>query len=307
LNQTFAIGLDLGGTKILGLLVDKKGEILKRHEIATPAGNAEALLQALGQVAAVLKDHCLDQYQAAPMGLGIGAPGPLNPQTGVIYTMPNLPGVENLPLAARLEDLSGLETRLENDANAALLGEVYFGAADHAQDAVMFTLGTGVGGAVFAGGKMIHGRRGSAGEFGHITVEFDPGRPCGCGRTGCLETVASGTAVSAIVRESDIDAQDSREFLSLLIRGDAAASRVLDRIITGLVRACSALINALNPELIVIGGGFGTALFEFIHDKLIEKLRYECFEIAYQELKIRPAKLGNLAGAMGAASLFLRQ
>lgn len=305
MSNSLALGVDLGGTKILGLIVDETGHIHGEQSVPTPVGDAESLLQALTGLVNKLTRQCEDEALGTILGLGVGAPGPLNPSEGLIYTMPNLPGMDNYPLAEALSQRTGLSTRLENDANAALLGEVFFGAAKGHQDAVMLTLGTGVGGAVYAAGQMVHGDRGSAGELGHITVEWDEPRLCGCGRRGCLETVASGTAVNAMMAESDLNGDSSRDFLTLLAAQDPGAKKLLDRVIQGLCRACSCLINTLNPKSLVIGGGFGTALFEFLQPPLMDALKNQCFEIAYRDLQIHPAKLGNLAGAMGAASPFL--
>ncbi|MDF1666952.1 MAG: ROK family protein [Planctomycetota bacterium] len=305
MSNSLALGVDLGGTKILGLIVDQQGKIHGEQSLPTPIGSADFLLDALSTVVKKLTQQCAEEKLGTILGLGVGAPGPLNPKDGLIYTMPNLPGMENYPLAKELTQRTGLETRLENDANAALLGEVYFGAAKGHSDAVMLTLGTGVGGAVFAAGQMVHGDRGSAGELGHITVEWDSPRRCGCGRLGCLETVASGTAVSAILKESTLQGESGRDFLDLLVAKDPGANKILDRVVQGLSRACSCFINTLNPKSIVIGGGFGSALFEYLHRPLSEALKKQCFEIAYRDLQIHPAKLGNLAGAMGAASPFL--
>ena len=304
MSKNFAVGVDLGGTKILGMIVDSLGQIHAQESVATPVGDASALIQAISDLVQRLKTSS-EELAAKIQGLGIGAPGPLNPDEGVIYTMPNLPGIENFPLAKEIETQTGFKTRLENDANAALLGEVSFGAARGDRDAVMLTLGTGVGGAVYAAGQMVHGHRGSAGELGHITVEWENPRRCGCGRLGCLETVASGTAVSAMMKESELPGDSSRDFLALLEESNAGAEALLGRVVQGLSRACSCLINTLNPKSIVIGGGFGSALYPFLESSLMSALKDQCFEIAYRDLEIHPAKLGNLAGAMGAASPFL--
>jgi glucokinase len=307
LSERLALGLDLGGTKILALAVDHLGTIHARQERATPIGDTNTLLTAMSDLVMALCDDCQKKQLGALAGLGVGAPGPLNPAEGLVYTMPNLPGIENFPLAKELESLVGLPTRLENDANAALLGELRFGAAKGCQDAVMLTIGTGVGGAIYGNGQILHGFKGSAGELGHITVEWDDPRRCGCGRMGCLESVASGHSVSILVKESTMDAHDSRGFLSLLEVQDASAMDLLYRVKRALLRACSILVNALNPQSIVIGGGFGTALFDFFGESLKNEMASHCFEIAHRHLQIRPAELGNLAGAMGAASLFLGQ
>lgn len=296
-----ALGIDLGGTKILALLVREDGHVLARLQRPTPAQEGrQALLESLQGIAQEL----LDQHpQQNVVGIGIGAPGPLDPETGLVHSMPNLAGMDNFALGPWLEEALARPVRLENDANAALLGELAFGCAQGQQHTLMLTLGTGVGGAVFSHGRIIHGACGAAGELGHITVA-DNGRSCGCGRLGCLETIASGPSVAARVQALGLG-ESSQDWLSALNSDDnnrrKKALELKDELVTGLGRALSILVNILNPTSCIIGGGLGAAAFPVLEAKLLSYVRRESFPMAGASFGLKAASLGNDAGALGAA------
>ena len=194
---------------------------------------------------------------------------------------------------------------LENDANAALRGELAFGAGRGHRNALLFTLGTGVGGALAIHGELVAGVTGAAGELGHIIVE-PGGRRCGCGHRGCLETVASGRAVGAIGREDGVtEDEDAAAVLRAAAADHVAAQQVLNRAGRALGQALAGLVNAVNPSICLIGGGFGTAAFERLETPIRDELVKGCFAIAHEALELKVAALGNDAGALGAASAAL--
>jgi glucokinase len=226
--------------------------------------------------------------------------------------MPNLgEGWRRFPLRARLEGALGKKVHVENDANAAMQGEAWIGAAAGANDAVLLTLGTGVGGGIIAGGRLIRGARGVGAELGHIVVA-DTSHPCGCGGRGCLEQFASGTAVGRAAAEALAAggkgtlaalgrAPTAHDVLAAARGGDALARKIIDHAGRMLGVGLVTIVHALNPEVIVLGGGFGSAGFDVLAPIAERELRSRSFEASLEGLRITAALLGAEAGAVGAA------
>jgi len=195
----YSIGVDLGGTNLRIAALDEKGQLLEKVTLGVQVFLGrdhviDAMCDAISHLIAKYKDS------AILAGIGIGVPGIIDMKTGMLRESPNLPGWAEFPVHAEIERRLGTRVILENDANAAALGEKWLGAARHVQDMAMLTLGTGVGGGLVIGGKVWHGMTGMAGEFGHMTLDAE-GVPCKCGSRGCLEVYASATAVVRMARE----------------------------------------------------------------------------------------------------------
>ena len=201
LSDKWIVGVDLGGTTTKLAFLTMAGEIVHKWEI--PTDNSDEGQNITQNIATAIKEKLeeLGQTKNKAIGIGMGAPGPVNYETGVILNVVNLGWKENYPLKDSLEAATSLPAAIENDANCAAMGEMWKGAGDGAKDLVCVTLGTGVGGGVIAGGNIIQGINGAAGEIGHITSIPNGGAPCNCGKTGCLETVASATGIVRMAKE----------------------------------------------------------------------------------------------------------
>jgi glucokinase len=309
------IGVDMGGTKILAAVVQGDGKILGSAKRRTRAelGPDEVIARVSETVhqAAKSADISLADIRA----IGIGAPGPLDPHTGIVFHTPNMPGWNHVPLGERLSGLLGIPVFVENDVNIGTLGEYVMGAGRGTRDMVGIFVGTGVGGGIILDGQLRGGARHAAGEVGHMVVAAG-GPYCGCGRQGCLEAVASRTAIE---RDLKAGIQNGRENLLTRIEG-----RQLKRMTSGVLaqawaEGCpltrevlsraqwylglhaAAIVNLLDPEMLVYGGG----LIEALGDRFLEPVRVVARQhYIYREgapVRIVTAKLGDEAGVLGAA------
>jgi len=282
------IGLDLGGTKILSGLVDRDGTVVSEREVDTPGESQDAVLAALD--AAV--EELLDDHVAA---IGYGIPARLERSTGLILKAVNLP-LANVDLVARSKERYGLPVGVENDGSVAALAEWKRGAGRGAMNLVMLTLGTGVGGGIVVDGRLFR----NWAELGHVVVQ-EGGPPCACGGRGHLEGFASGQAADRIARDlygSDADAQT---LIAKATDGDEAARDAFARIGESLGAAIGSLVNIFDPELVVIGGGFGAAAGELVLGPAREAARREAMPPADETLRVVSAELGAEAGLVGAA------
>jgi len=305
--SNFSIGVDLGGTNLRIAAVDGQGNLMEKVTLATRTvlGRDQVLNEMCGAIRRVS-----DKYKASAtlLGVGIGVPGIIDMDTGMMREPPNLPGWADYPVRAEIEKRLGAPVILENDANVAALGEKWLGAGRNVADMAMLTLGTGVGGGVILGGKIWHGITGMAGEFGHMTGEPE-GQPCGCGNRGCLEQYASATAVVRMAQEAiasgdapglaqaaDSDVEFSaQEIYRLAIQGDEGARRIFRRAGRALGISLATLINGLNLEMYVIGGGVSSA-WEAFSPAIFAELRQRC--MVY--VATAPADpLGSSSGASG--------
>jgi glucokinase len=308
-----AIGIDIGGTKILGALVDDAGNVSHELRVPSPAQDPDKMVE----VVAGLINQLLDLADQPVIGAGVAAAGFIDAQQSTILYAPNL-NWRNEPLRDRIASQVSCPVIIENDANAAGWAEFKFGAGREFTDMVMLTLGTGVGGAVIASGQLLRGGFGIAGELGHITV-VDDGRLCGCGRRGCIEQYGSGTAVLRAARklaESDGPAGTRLRELAVntgeltglgvyqaLLEGDVGAQQVVDEAGSYLGRAMASLTAVLDPQVFVIGGGLSEA-----GEKILGPIR-ESFSKSIPARGFRPeaqvlaAHFSNQAGVIGAADL----
>ncbi len=320
-KRQLTIGIDIGGTKVAGGLVTEKGRLARSMEVPTLAD--KGLKTSLGQVMGLitrLLDHAGGKENLR--GIGICAPGPLNPKTGIVICPPNLPGWRDVPLARLVTERFGLPTLVENDANAAGLAEVLIGAASGCQDIFYVTVSTGIGTGIIIDRKIYHGKNGVAGEGGHVVVDCNSPYVCGCGTRGCIEAIASGPGMARRARVRLEQEQAAASLLRTLSggnpgsitpkmiaaaarRGDPVARSVLDETGFYLGVWLGAMVSLFDPEAIVIGGGvsqIGKPLFDKIRETIPN---YTINRDVVSTLPIVPAKLQRDVGVFGAASLFL--
>lgn len=306
-----AIGIDIGGTKIAGALVDAEGQIVLEERVPSPAGDPEAMVDAVvGLIERLSANHEV-------IGAGVAAAGFIDADQSTIIYAPNI-SWRNEPFKAKLEAKLSIPVIIENDANAAGWAEYKYGAGRGYKHMVMLTIGTGVGGAVIADSRMLRGGFGIAGELGHIRVVPD-GLLCGCGQHGCLESYASGSALlraakelassgdpeGARLREIEVEAGKltGLEVYQAILEGDAGALRILGDLGSWLGQAIGSLVAVLDPEVVVIGGGVSAAgdlLLNPIREAYLAHLPARGYR---PELKIAAAEFVNDAGVVGAADL----
>ncbi len=310
--MNYAIGIDLGGTNVKAGGVDKKGKILFKTSLPTEAEKGyEHVVSQIEQAIEIVIEK-----KGKPNGIGVGAPGVVDFKTGEVKSPPNLPGWERVNLKKILEKKFKLRAVIENDANAAAIGEYIYGAGGKTGNFIMVTLGTGVGGGIFFGGKLFRGETGGAGEIGHITINYR-GRQCNCGSYGCIEAYVGNSRIVADTKKKIKIAENSVLLelldgdLSLLTPkiifdaaklGDEFSREVIAQIGEMLGAALASAINLLDISTVIIGGGvsgFGKFLFEplraSVKNRVLAPLR--------PRVKILRSKLGNDAGLKGAASL----
>ncbi|HUJ54709.1 MAG TPA: ROK family protein [Gaiellaceae bacterium] len=289
-----AIGVDLGGTKILAGIVTRDGRVVRRHERATPQDSQEHVVSELEAAVAEL----LDDSVAA---VGFGAPSPIDRERGVVVRCVNLP-LENAPLRDHMRDRFGLPVGLDNDANAAAIGEWRAGAGRRVDDLVMLTLGTGVGGGVIAGGRPFRGWNGAGVELGHVVIIHD-GRPCQgtCTGRGHLEAYVSGSAAAASAREAFGPSADAHRLVRLANEGDPTAKELLEDLARHLGSGMGSFANAFGPRLVVLGGGFGVAAWDHLLGPAEQVMRRETLPPMRDTVQVAKAELGTAAGLIGAA------
>ncbi len=311
------IGLDLGGTYIKAVLVNGQGQIQSEASIETEAiQGPDHVIRRMHLAAQRVCEQAKCKVSEV-VGIGVGSPGPLSADLGVVIKSANLPGWSNVPLRDRIAALTGRPVAMTNDANAATYGEFWMGAGRGARHLCMFTLGTGVGGGVIVDGELLHGHFGNAGELGHMIVS-PGGTRCRCGQIGCLETVASSSYLvekatnealaghSAALRRiiDSKGAVDVPDVITCAQRDDPVSKRLWDEACTAIAIGCVILQHAFNPRRILLGGGMAAA-GEHLLNPVRQKFSDLTWKLADDKPEIRPALLGSNAGAIGAAGWFL--
>ncbi|MGD1078455.1 MAG: ROK family protein [Candidatus Sulfotelmatobacter sp.] len=332
----FSIGVDLGGTNLRIAAISTEGQLLEKITLGVKVALGRD--HVIGEMCDAI--HRLsDQYRGSGrfVGAGIGVPGIIDMETGMMRKSANLPGWADYPVRDEIERRLGARVFLENDANVAALGEKWLGAARDVDNMAMVTLGTGIGGAIILNGKIFYGMNGMAGEFGHVTVEPN-GVPCGCGNHGCAERYASATAVVRMAREAIDSGQapelakaagsdaefSARSIYNLAIQGNEDAQRIFRRFGVALGMLLADLVNVLNLDMFVIGGGvvsawdaFAPPMFAELRDRSLvyaatapddplgKKEGASAQIAAYTRKKtiITRALLGSDAGLYGAARI----
>ena len=307
------VGADIGGTKIGMVLLDAAGQVLERHRHATDAeSGADAVIERLSGCVRT----CFAGHQARIAGFGIGVAGQVDPDTGAVIFAPNL-GWSDVPIRARMRKALGVPVTVTNDVRAATWGEWIAGAGAGTQDLVVVLVGTGIGGGVVSGGRVLTGASNTFGELGHVTVVAG-GRKCRCGNLGCVEAYAGGWAIGEraqeMVREDpvggaallrlggSVDEITAEHVTSAYRDGDALASALVHDAARHLGAAAVGYINALNPACLILGGGVIRGLPQLVG--VVEGIvRASALEAATAGLEVRRASLGSSAPAIGAATL----
>ena len=293
------LGIDIGGTKSIIAIADGSGDIVAQDRISTPRDQGPTVV--LAEIERSVRG-LLTLHSSLITSVGIACGGPLDPQRGVILTVPNLPGWENLPLADYFSKAFGAPAYLDNDVNLAALAEARKGAGVGVDHIAYFNIGTGIGGGIVIGGKLYRGC-GNAGEFGHQIIMPD-GPQCLCGKWGCLESLASGTSIARRARESGF-VGSAEEVASAAREGDSVARRIMDETAEYLGLGVANVVNILNPRMVILGGGVMKAA-----DLLLDGIRKTVDERAMTQLardvQIVPGALGDQAGIIGAVLLALR-
>lgn len=311
------IGVDIGGTKTAVALATAEGRVIRRHRMPTPARQEpEVLLEAICQAIEQVRG---DVGMGQVSGVGVGVPGPYDSRLEVLSSSPHLPMWRNVPLKQLLEKKLGKPAFVDNDANAAALGEHRFGAGVGTSHMIYITVSTGIGGGLILGGKLYVGASGAAGEVGHMTIDVN-GPRCSCGNFGCWESLASGTALareavarlqtSADSRILELAGGDLGRVKAELIfeayqQGDVLAAALIQRAAYYLGVGLANLINIFSPEMIVIGGGLSN-MGEALLGPAESVARERAFSISASAARIVPAKLGDDSGVLGAVALALQ-
>jgi glucokinase len=316
------IGVDIGGTKIAAGMVGPSGEI--RHRVRTPMFSNEGAAAGLAAVncaieAVIAESAKMEGAASAPAAIGICAPGPLDPVNGVVLNPPNVPCWRNFPLAAEVSRIFNVPVKVENDANAAALAETIWGAGRGFQNVFYATIGTGIGTGIVMGGGIYNGRTGAAAEGGHMSIDYR-GPLCGCGKPGCIEVLAAGPAIarragakvaadpvrgSALLKLAggNVDAISGHMVGEAFSAGDPLARETLMETVDLLAIWLSNIVDLLEPDVLIIGGGASLLLrplFGDIHRRLCEfSIIQRC-----QEIPLLPAFYGEEAGIAGAGALF---
>ncbi len=297
----YSIGVDLGGTNLRAAAVDQEGNILEKVAGSTQfSGGRDGLL---GDIVTAIQEVRSKVQGKHLKGVGIGIPGFIQIETGIVLGAANLPALDGFPVRDEIQKRLGIPIVLENDANAAALGEQWIGAGRNVSDLVLITLGTGVGGGIISGGQVLHGFLGMAGELGHMTV-IPEGNPCGCGNHGCLEKHASATAITAMGRMLGLGDHNLTAFdvYKLAVGGNPRAQEVFDSFGRALGIALANLINIFNFPLYLLSGGVLGAWDAFT-PAMFAEVKKRSFTFSRTNTRIEKATLGNEAGLFGAAYL----
>jgi len=313
-KDNLVCAVDLGGTNLRAANIDRDGRIHERVKTASPGSKPAAeVVSAIAAAVRECESECAKRG-AHVGGISVVIPGSVHVGTGVVLNAPNIPSLPGYELAPALATALGRPVLLENDANAAALGELWQGAARACRTIICLTLGTGVGGGIILNGKLWRGADGTAGELGHTSVEPFGGVKCTCGNTGCLEVYASATAIARLTREAlaqhpssllnsiATDDLTSEEIFGAATAGDELAIEVFQRVGVSLGIAMANFVNIFNPEMIVIGGGVSAA-WEMFAQYARAEVTKRAFPVPAQRCQIVRAECGDDAGLIGAAWL----
>ena len=317
-NSRWMIGVDVGGTKVAAGFVNERGEMGEHLRVAmNPRGTAA---EGFAAVTSAL-DELFKQRGIAKGGefpIGICAPGPLDPRAGVVLNPPNVPCWRNFPLATEIERRYGTLAKVDNDGNAAALAESLWGAGKGYKNVFYGCVGTGVGSGIILDGKIFHGRTGSAAEGGHVSIDFR-GPRCNCGKKGCIEALASGTAIARRAREAVAASANRGETLLKLAGGDAAkirsemvaraaregdalAREILSETMEYLAAWLGNIVDLLEPDVLILGGGVGEMLRPHFVE-IQERMKSWCVNGQYAEIPLVAAYYGENSGIAGGAAL----
>ncbi len=308
------IGIDVGGTNVKIALVDNKGKIIYSNSIPTRAemGYEYTINNMKEAITELIKETKSDPKNIESIGFGF--PGQIDYQKGIVRLAPNIPGWVDVPIAEIMEKEFGIPTRVDNDVRCAALGELNYGAGQGCDNLICITVGTGIGSGLVINGKLVRGASNAAGEIGHIKLDMNGGPLCGCGDRGCLEAFASGPSIVALAEEY-IKGGKSTKYRELANpditpyivseaakQGDPVAKRIFTIVGEYIGIGLASVVNLLNPEKIIIGGGVAAA-GDLLLTPIKESLVKRAMPIAGSAVEIVPAQLGNSAGVIGASLL----
>ncbi len=309
------IGIDVGGTNVKIALVNDKGKIIYSNSVPTHAelGYEFTVNNIKQAIYDLLKETKLQNKDIE--GIGFGFPGQIDFKNGIVRNAPNIPGWVDIPIKQIFEDEFHIPTRVDNDVRCAALGELNYGAGKGCENLICITVGTGIGSGLIVNGKLVRGASNAAGEIGHIKLQMKDGPICGCGDTGCLEAFASGPAIVAMAEEY-IKGGKSTKYREIANgnpltpyivceaakAGDPVAQRIFSVIGEYIGIGMSGVVNLLNPEKIIIGGGVADA-GDFLFNPIIKAIKERAMKISGETVQVVPAQLGNTAGVIGASLL----
>lgn len=311
------IGIDVGGTNVKIALVDKSGKIIYSNSVPTYAKMGYEYT--VNNIKQAIKDLMKETNTTAKDidGIGFDFPGQVDYKTGVVKLAPNIPGWVNVPIAQMIEEEFHIPTRIDNDVRCAALGEMKFGAGQGCENFVCITVGTGIGSGLVVNGQLVRGASNAAGEIGHIKLQMKDGLICGCGDTGCLEAYASGPSIVAMAQDyikggkstkfREMAAAEGGEITPYMVAkaaeaGDPVAKRIFAIVGEYIGIGLTSIINLLNPEKVIIGGGVAEA-GDLLLDPIRKTIKERAMVVAGSAVEIVPAQLGNSAGVIGASML----
>lgn len=306
-NESFSIGVDIGGTKIAIASVDSQGKMHSHKIYPTQVERgSEAIIKSLAEN---IREIC-NEMKVAPEAVGVGLAGQISEKSGIVHFAPNLNWTQ-VHFGELLQNELQLPVKLINDVRAATWAEWKYGAGMGQNDLVCLFIGTGIGGGIVSDGRLLTGSSNCAGELGHMTIALN-GLRCTCGNLGCLEAFAGGWAVARQAQESTKDNQfllrlsegqkiNARHIVEAALQGDPLSNQILNLATDALIAGCTTIVNGLNPSRLIIGGGFGHAIPGLL-PRLQEGVRLSALIAAQTALEIIPAQLKNDAGVIGAAN-----
>ncbi|MBP7211432.1 ROK family protein [bacterium] len=312
--KKYRIGVDVGGTNVKIALVDTQGKITYSNSIPTRAEMGYEYT--VNNIIQAIKDLMTETKTSKETieGIGFGFPGQIDYKKGTVINLPNIPGWVNVPISKIIEKEFEIPTRVDNDVRCAALGELNYGAGKGCENLICITVGTGIGSGIILNGKLVRGASNAAGEIGHIKLQMKDGPLCGCGDTGCLEAFASGPAIVAMAEDYIKGGKSTKyrelanpDISSYIVseaakQGDAVAKRIFTIIGEYIGIGLTSVVNLLNPEKIIIGGGVSAA-GDILFNPIIETVKKRAMAIQGDTVDIIPAQLGNTAGVIGASLL----
>lgn len=314
--EKFRIGVDIGGTNVKIALVNKKGEISYHKTVPTRAemGYEYTISNITQCIKDLMQEAKIDK--TALEGIGFGFPGQIDCDNGIVRILPNIPGWVDVPISEIMQKEFNVPVKVDNDVRCMALAELNYGAGAGCKNLICITVGTGIGSGLVVNSKLVRGASNAAGEIGHIKLQMNDGPICGCGDTGCFEAFASGPSIVAMAKEyiaggkgtkyrelaGSVDAITPAIVCQAAQQGDVVAKKIFERMGEYLGIGLASVVNLLNPEKIVIGGGVADA-GDILFDPLIKTLKDRAMPIQGSAVTVVPAQLGNKAGLIGASLL----
>lgn len=316
MSEKYRVGVDIGGTNVKIALVNKKGEISYPKTVPTRAEMGYEYT--IGNITQCIKDLLTEANLSTNQieGIGFGFPGQIDCERGVVRILPNIPGWIDVPIAEIMQKEFNVPVKVDNDVRCMALAELNYGAGAGCKNLICITVGTGIGSGLVINGKLVRGASNAAGEIGHIKLEMHDGQICGCGDTGCFEAYASGPSIVALAKEyiaggkgtkyrelaGSVDAITPAIVCQAAQQGDVVAKRIFTKMGEYLGIGLASVVNLLNPEKIVIGGGVADA-GDILFDPLRKTLKDRAMPIQGAAVEVVHAELGNSAGLIGASLL----